>query len=198
MDDTIWMFVAPFVLFIAFLFALGFLQLGLFIVGLAVRLGLFVLQIPFMIRRYWFQQTEREAALSRAANGTALLVAAVLSAYWIKPMPDYMPFPWVTPVLAIWGFSWVSTGFGWRSRGLRDGRLLQRFSIRLILGIAALILVTFARMIEMPLLILAGYLILTALVKMALVLRGMPRERVQKIPQTIHGTAFIARFKDDD
>src|SRR3954468_3887029 len=108
------------------------------------------------------RRTEREAALSHASYGVVMLISA---AHFNIPI-------WAVTILALWGGTWVLTGFGWRSRGIRDGTLIQKFLVRLAIGCAALIFVPpWPQAIE-PLRYLGWLLAITAAVKLALVMRG--------------------------
>src|SRR4051794_9244092 len=111
-------------------------------------------------------KSERERVLSQASYGVLMLAGAY-----------YFPMPlWGVAVLAIWGIAWLLTGVGWRSRGFRDGTLIQKFLVRLAIGIAALIWVPPYPEAQEPLRLIGYALCITALVKLVLVMRGAPAQ----------------------
>lgn len=146
---------------------------GLFNFALRFIRSIFGISMQFL-RLGVGRQNERQAALTKASYGTVMLLGAGYLYLWPEQFEPNIRewFSIALPVLAVWGTAWVLIGAGWRSRGLRDGDLIFRFLLRAGIGIAALIWVPPYQQAEMPLWLLGLLLVITAAVKLVLVMCG--------------------------
>jgi hypothetical protein len=159
-------------------FGLPFALLKLALKLLMLPLGLLV---PQLLQFLSGKSNPREAALSEASRGAAMIVLPVVALLrYGTALPSVSP--WVALALMIVGAFFLYNG-GKFSVGCRDPKLLGRAALKIIFAVALFRAIDQRQMWIDPavdavgngvLSLLGWYLLVTGLTKLFLVLRGLP------------------------
>ena len=166
---------------LAFLFlawwGLDYLTGGSGLLALALVCGGYVLWLGVLdVKDHLGKQGPREAALSEASYGAAMIALPVL-AYWYWHIGAVLPpwFPYLMLALMIFGGLKFARGAKF-SVGWRDPVLMVRFAVKIGLGVVAFPPAgVFGHLIELALQLLGWWLVITGATKLLLVLRGLPQ-----------------------
>jgi len=133
---------------------------------------------------------DREGMLTRASHGIFMMCAAGFIVHWYGAsniiaffkLPVTDEFFWIgclVPVLVVWGLGWTIPALGWRGRGPRDGRLIYRYLMKILVGVIAWALTNKPELqieyVYTGLQLVSAWCLITGSVKLILIMRGVGR-----------------------
>jgi hypothetical protein len=135
----------------------------------------------------------REAALTEASHGAAMIVLPVLALLRFGGvLPSWSP--WVALALMICGGFWLFNGAKF-SVGWRDPKLIARASVKVVLALLAFRAHDYPPLVMALLPLLGWWLCVTGITKLYLLLRGFP-PTPQVDPGMPHGKAKFWKPND--